>query len=68
MLNREFISILNYGSDVNLSFLFKILLERTINPGDCGWLADMTLGLFSKLKRSNNCIKYPLEIFINDIS
>ena len=46
----------------------KSILEKVINPGACVWLVDMMLGLFSKLKRSNNCIKYPLEIFINDIS
>ena len=45
-----------------------IILGKVINPGACVWLADSMLGLFSKLKRSNNCIKSPLEIFTEDVS
>ena len=44
---------------------FKSLLEKVINPGDCGWLVDKMLVLFSKLKRSNNCIKYADWLKVN---
>ena len=44
---------------------FKCFLEKVINPGDCGWLVDKMLVLFSKLKRSNNCIKYADWLKVN---
>ena len=68
MIIDKVISRLNYTDIMSVctrnllwsvsSFVFFNFLEKAINPGDCGWLVARMLVLFSKLKRSNNCIKY----------